>query len=59
LLSDPLEAASELSNHKDLVFQVWPKLSCEAHKQLRKLKKERLLLGDASDDDEEREYIFL
>ena len=51
-LADPLEAVGNLKNQRELVFQVWPKLSCEAHKQMRKLKKERDLLNGDSDDEE-------
>jgi len=51
-LADPLAAVGDLINQRDLVFQVWPKLSCEAHKQMRKLKKERDLLNGDSDDEE-------
>jgi len=51
-LADPLIAVGDLKNQRELVFQVWPKLSCEAHKQMRKLKKERDLLNGDSDDEE-------
>ena len=54
--SNPLAAVAELPNHKQLVFQVWQKLPCEAHKRMRKYKKERKLMSDLSDDDAP-EYI--
>lgn len=49
---NPLQTAAKLSNQRELVFQVWPKLNFEAHKQMRKLQKERQLLSDVPEEEE-------
>jgi len=33
-----------------MVFQIWPKLSYEAHKQYKKLKNEKRLVEESADD---------
>jgi len=45
-----LKTAASWNNYSDLVFQIWPKLSYEAHKQLKKLKDEKRLVEAGADD---------